>query len=136
MYSSKIDPKFNKKQNPKIGLIALASDLAIAYKNIGKYKKSEKIFVELLNITSTDSSILENYGNVLRILHKYHKAEEILIKAIKINQKNPTIYNNLGLVYSDSGNHKKAIVNFKKSIELNETFFHSYYNLMCYQKTL
>ena len=29
MYSSKIDPKFNKKQNPKIGLIALASDYII-----------------------------------------------------------------------------------------------------------
>tara|TARA_B100000686_G_scaffold80438_1_gene86783 strand:+ start:92 stop:838 length:747 start_codon:yes stop_codon:yes gene_type:complete len=29
MYSSKIVPKFNKKQNPKIGLIALASDYII-----------------------------------------------------------------------------------------------------------
>ena len=29
MYSTKIDPKFNAKQNPKIGLIALASDYMI-----------------------------------------------------------------------------------------------------------
>ena len=29
MYSTKIDPKFNKNQNPKIGLIALASDYVI-----------------------------------------------------------------------------------------------------------
>ena len=29
MYSTKIDPKFNKNQNPKIGLIALASDYII-----------------------------------------------------------------------------------------------------------
>ena len=29
MYSTKIDPKFNKNQNPKIGLIALASDYMI-----------------------------------------------------------------------------------------------------------
>ena len=29
MYSTKIDPKFNVKQNPKIGLIALASDYMI-----------------------------------------------------------------------------------------------------------
>ena len=29
MYSTKIDPKFNANQNPKIGLIALASDYMI-----------------------------------------------------------------------------------------------------------
>ena len=29
MYSTKIDPKFNNNQNPKIGLIALASDYMI-----------------------------------------------------------------------------------------------------------
>ena len=29
MYSIKIDPKYNKYQNPKIGLIALASDYMI-----------------------------------------------------------------------------------------------------------
>jgi len=29
MYSTKIDPKFNKNQNPKIGLVALASDYMI-----------------------------------------------------------------------------------------------------------
>ena len=29
MYSTKIDPKYNKNQNPKIGLIALASDYMI-----------------------------------------------------------------------------------------------------------
>ena len=69
--------KLGLKRN--INAVGLMNNLAIAYKNIGRYKKSEKIFVQLLNITSIDSSILENYGNVLRILHKYHKAEEILI---------------------------------------------------------
>ena len=41
MYSTKIDPKFNKNQNPKIGLIALASDYMIEkdFINVIKDKK-------------------------------------------------------------------------------------------------
>jgi len=41
MYSIKIDPKFNKNQNPKIGLIALASDYMIEkdFINVIKNKK-------------------------------------------------------------------------------------------------
>ena len=41
MYSIKIDPKFNKNQNPKIGLIALASDYTIEkdFINVIKNKK-------------------------------------------------------------------------------------------------
>jgi len=41
MYSTKIDPKYNKNQNPKIGLIALASDYMIEkdFINVIKDKK-------------------------------------------------------------------------------------------------
>ena len=39
MYSTKIDPKFNNNQNPKVGLIALASDYII-----------EKDFINIINI--------------------------------------------------------------------------------------
>ena len=42
MYSTKIDPKFNKNQNPKIGLIALASDYMIE-KDFIKVIKDKKI---------------------------------------------------------------------------------------------
>ena len=42
MKSKKIDPKFNKTQNPKIGLIALASDYMIE-KDFIKIIKDKKI---------------------------------------------------------------------------------------------
>ena len=42
MYSIKIDPKYNKYQNPKIGLIALASDYMIE-KDFIKVIKDKKI---------------------------------------------------------------------------------------------
>ena len=42
MYSTKIDPKFNTNQNPKIGLIALASDYMIE-KDFIKVIKDKKI---------------------------------------------------------------------------------------------
>ena len=41
MYSTKIDPKFNKNQNPKIGLIALASDYTIEKDFINVIKDKE-----------------------------------------------------------------------------------------------
>ena len=41
MYSTKIDPKFNKNQNPKIGLIALASDYMIEKDFINVIKDKE-----------------------------------------------------------------------------------------------
>ena len=48
MYSTKIDPKFNNNQNPKVGLIALASDYIIDkdFINIIKDKKID-FFVNL-----------------------------------------------------------------------------------------
>ena len=49
MYSSKIDPKFNKKQNPKIGLIALASDYII-----------EKDFLNLTHKHNIDLFVNQN----------------------------------------------------------------------------
>ena len=42
MYSTKLDPKYNKNQNPKIGLIALASDYMIE-KDFIKVIKDKKI---------------------------------------------------------------------------------------------
>ena len=41
MYPTKIDPKFNKNQNPKIGLIALASDYMIEKDFINVIKDKE-----------------------------------------------------------------------------------------------
>ena len=48
MESEKIDPKFNKYQNPKIGLIALASDYMI-----------EKDFIKIIKDKEIDSLSIE-----------------------------------------------------------------------------
>ena len=54
MYSTKIDPKFNKNQNPKIGLIALASDYTIEkdFINVIKDKKID-FFLHLVQLNQT-----------------------------------------------------------------------------------
>ena len=41
MESKKINPKFNKNQNPKVGLIALASDYMIEKDFINVIKKKK-----------------------------------------------------------------------------------------------
>ena len=59
MYSIKIDPKYNKYQNPKIGLIALASDYMIEkdFFNVIKGKKRVPLAknVDPLKISISDA---------------------------------------------------------------------------------
>ena len=61
MYSTKIDPKFNKNQNPKIGLIALASDYTIEkdFINVIKNKKIDFFVnrIECFNPLSSENLV-------------------------------------------------------------------------------
>ena len=61
MYSTKIDPKFNKNQNPKIGLIALASDYMIEKDFINVIKNKDIDFfvnrIECYNPLTTENLI-------------------------------------------------------------------------------
>ncbi len=61
MYSTKIDPKFNKNQNPKIGLIALASDYMIEKDFINVIKDKEIDFfvnrIECFNPLTSENLI-------------------------------------------------------------------------------
>ena len=54
MYSTKIDPKFNNNQNPKVGLIALASDYMIEkdFINVIKNRKID-FFVNRIAVSYT-----------------------------------------------------------------------------------
>ena len=75
MYSTKIDPKFNKNQNPKIGLIALASDYMIEKDFINVIKDKEiDFFVNRIecfnpltseNLTKMSEKVTEVTKNIL-----------------------------------------------------------------------
>ena len=65
MYSIKIDPKYNKYQNPKIGLIALASDYMIEKDFINVIKPTLE-----LELTLYLGSIFVEYIFKKKIYHK------------------------------------------------------------------
>ncbi len=81
MYSTKIDPKFNKKQNPKIGLIALASDYMI-----------EKDFISVIKDKKIDFFVnrIESYNpltseNLIKMSEKVTEVTKDILPNEKID---------------------------------------------------
>ena len=71
MYSTKINPKFNINQNPKIGLIALASDYMIE-KDFISVIKDKKIDFFVNRIECFNPLTRKSYKNV-RKSHRCYK---------------------------------------------------------------
>ncbi len=80
MYSTKIDPKFNKNQNPKIGLIALASDYMIEkdFINIIKDKKID-FFVNRIECFNplTSENLIKMSEKVTEVTHDILPGEKV-----------------------------------------------------------
>ena len=80
MYSIKIDPKYNKYQNPKIGLIALASDYMIEkdFINVIKDKKID-FFVNRIECFNPLTS-----ENLIKMSEKIQKLQKIFYQMKKL----------------------------------------------------
>tara|TARA_B100000029_G_scaffold70726_1_gene62770 strand:+ start:103 stop:849 length:747 start_codon:yes stop_codon:yes gene_type:complete len=80
MYSTKIDPKFNNNQNPKIGLIALASDYMIEkdFINVIKDKRID-FFVNRIECFNplTSENLIKMSENVTNVTQDILPGEKI-----------------------------------------------------------
>ena len=80
MYSTKIDPKFNNNQNPKIGLIALASDYMIEKDFVNVIKdKNIDFFVNRIECYNplTAENLIKMSGQVTQVAKDILPGEEI-----------------------------------------------------------
>ena len=80
MYSTKIDPKFNNNENPRIGLIALATDYMIEkdFINIIKDKKID-FFVNRIECFNPLTS-----ENLIKMSEKLQKLQKIFYQTKKL----------------------------------------------------
>ena len=126
MYSTKIDPKFNKKQNPKIGLIALASDYMI-----------EKDFISVIKDKKIDFFVnrIESYNpltseNLIKMSEKVTEVTKDILPNEKIDCSmfiNINSYENDNLYISEAelkyGPSEKYVINQIEYFNLDKDYF-------------
>ena len=113
MYSIKIDPKYNKYQNPKIGLIALASDYMIEkdFINVIKDKKID-FFVNRIECFNPLNS-----ENLIKMSEKITEVTKDILPNEKIN----CVVNgcNSGTIDADYQSIETKITKEKPEAEVN-----------------
>ena len=127
--------KINKKfygNDSNDDYLRISTNLANLYLEMGLYRKSENLFLEILNkrIDSKEntSSTLNNLGLLYQDQGNYVKAKDFLVKAMEIDKKrygeNSKEYasslNNLALNFVRQGKYKKAEELYLQSIEIIE----------------
>lgn len=101
---------------------------ALTFHESGNFAEAERIYKEVLETDTNNSSVLNLYGLLKYQNKEFDIAEELIKKAIKIN---PSAYfwGNLGRVYLDSKDFNKAINANKKAIECEPNDFDAWFNL-------
>ncbi|MBN2062951.1 MAG: tetratricopeptide repeat protein [Deltaproteobacteria bacterium] len=112
--AEKLDP-----DNP-----ALQHELAIAYRDLGKYDISLRHFQKALYLKPDFSEAHNNLGTLYILLKKWDLAVQSFNKAVQdILYKTPEIaYNNMGLAYFNKGDTDRAIESYEKALQLSPSY--------------
>lgn len=99
------------------------SNLGVAYKMLGQFKKAENIYIKALKLNQDNGVIFNNLGNVYMQMNRLKDAEFFYLKAIKIYPDYEEAYYNLGQVYYFTGETNKALQtrNTLEEIRLKKT---------------
>ena len=93
----------------------------LLYNRVGEFEKSESDFLKALRITPEDSSILNNYGQVLCQNGHYEKGQKMFLKANENPlYRTPEIaLNNAGTCAMDAGDFAAAETHFRDALNIN-----------------
>jgi len=128
-----INIKVSGQDHPDVA--ASYNNIAIIYKNQGKYEEALELYTKSLDIKTriyggdNHPDVAASYTNIgvvycrqgqyERVLEYYQKALEINIKVS--GQDHPDVaksFNNIGLVYEKKGDLENALVQFQKALEI------------------
>ena len=109
---------FEPNKNLLIESIQNKYDLAIQFFQSEKYKESEDLILEIINLIPDNSDIYNFYGRLKQFQGNFNKSIELLLKSIEINPSNFMAHYNLGLAYCI----KKDLKNVKKHFEKYQEF--------------
>ncbi len=102
-------------------------DRALALHRKGQLDEAEKIYLNLLESSQNDYSILQLLGTIYLQKKKYNLSEEYLLKSLKLNPENEGTLNNLGILNKALNNIDKSIKYFETNIKKNN-FLNSWVN--------
>jgi hypothetical protein len=86
------------------------------------YKSAEKIYLEILNLSKDNPTILSLLGLLYFNSGKVKKAKQILLKSDKLKPNNPTTIESLGFVFHYLGDYRKASYYFQSIIDKTNNF--------------
>ena len=109
--------------------ITALTNIAMAYKNIGKFKSAINSYDNALILDPSRAKTHGDLGNVYFAMGKLKTAVKWYKKALELDPNNAEIHCNLGTTYADLGRYEKAVESLKTSIGLDPTIAEAYYNL-------
>lgn len=100
------------------------SILGFLYQQIGEIKKARLHYEKALSLNSTNSSILNNYGQFLCHQKQYDEAQEVFLQAANnpLYATPETVLTNSGTCALSAGNVALAEVRFRAALDKNARF--------------
>lgn len=101
--------------------LAILNAMALAYKNLGNFKKAKEVFLDILNldIDSKFAHIYSNAGNLFMDLGELNKSIECHEITLNIDKSNINSLTGIGLCFMNLGKSEEAISYFKKALEVD-----------------
>ena len=92
------------------------------YQNLKEYKKSENIFLNLIDQDSLYSEVFIQFADLKNELKQYKKSIEYYTKAIEIEPNSDFTYFKRTLPYKELGMYAKAEADYLKAIEIDPNY--------------
>lgn len=94
----------------------------------GEIKKSQKLYLELIENNKENYELFFLIGTTYLQLKEYTEAISNFNISIKLNPNYPNSYNNKGIALAEKQNYSEAILNYDKAIKLKKDYFDAYLN--------
>jgi len=94
----------------------------------GEIKKSQKLYLELIQNDKENYELFFLIGTTYLQLKEYTEAISNFNISIKLNPTYPNSYNNKGIALAEKQNYSEAILNYDKAIKLKKDYFDAYLN--------
>ena len=94
----------------------------------GEIKKSQKLYLELIENNKENYELFFLVGTTYLQLKEYAEAISNYNISIKLNPNYPNSYNNKGIALAEKHNYSEAILNYDEAIRLKKDYFDAYLN--------
>ena len=94
----------------------------------GEIKKSQKLYLELIENNKENYELFFLIGTTYLQLKEYSEAISNYNISIKLNPNYPNSYNNKGIALAEKQDYSEAILNYDKAIKLKKDYFDAYLN--------